>query len=259
MRILVCVKQVPEPERIVVSQGADVPAFLEEVTEFRMNRFDEFAVEEALVIREQGAGVSVDAVSAGPPRVTEALKRAIGMGADHGIHLLTGPCCDPEPAAVSAWIAACAGDRRYTLLFTGNQSEDGMHGMVGPMTAERMGLPYATQVIALQLSKDLSSVTVQREIEGGARETLVLELPALLALQPGINRPRYPSLSNLLRANRQPLEVVDVSGLADPPATLARGGMELPRRSRALQMLTGTPREKAEQFLRILREKALIR
>jgi electron transfer flavoprotein beta subunit len=100
---------------------------------------------------------------------------------------------------------------------------------------------------------------VDREIEGGARETLELGLPVLLALQPGINRPRYPSLSNLLRANRQQLESIDALNLAGDPATASRLGLELPRRMRALQVLTGDSREKAERFLTILREKAFIR
>ena len=259
MNILVCIKQVPELEHITVEQGADGSAVVGELTEFRMNRFDEFAVEAALLIKEALPEVRIDVLTAGPPRASEAIKRAVGMGADQGIHLRSAAGSDPAPAAVSSWIARYAQDKGYALILTGSLSEDGMHGQVGAMTAAHLDLPCATQVIHVQLSDDQSGVTVQREIEGGSREMLCLELPALLALQPGINRPRYPSLSNLLRANRQKLETVDVDSFGELEAPVVRVGMDLPQQARTVEILSGTAQEKAERFLSILREKAFIR
>jgi electron transfer flavoprotein beta subunit len=259
MKILVCIKQVPDPERIVVDPGPDGFAALAPFSEFRMNRFDEFAVEEALRIREAFPSVSVDALTVGPERAADVLRRAIGMGADGGVHLLTAAGSDPEPAAVAEWIGRYAADRGYGLLLTGSQSEDGMHGLVGPMAAARLGCPCATQVIESRLAENLSAVRVEREIEGGAREVLRLELPAVLALQPGVNRPRYPSLSNLLRANRQRLDTIDACRLAEPSEPVVRLAMVLPQQSRSVEMLAGTARDKAERFLSILKEKAFIR
>jgi electron transfer flavoprotein beta subunit len=134
-----------------------------------------------------------------------------------------------------------------------------MYGQVGPMTAAHLDLPCASQVIQMQLSGDRSAVNVEREVEGGAREMLRLDLPALLALQPGINRPRYPSLSNLLRANRQKLETIDARSFGNPPEPVVCLGLALPVRKRSTHMLTGTAQDKAERFLSILREKAFIR
>jgi len=259
MKILVCIKQVPEPERIAVDPGDDGFAVLAPFSEFRMNRFDEFAVEEALRIREASPPVVVDALTVGPERAADVVRRAVGMGADGGVHLVTVAGSDPEPAAVADWIGRYAADRGYDLILTGSQSEDGMHGLVGPMTAGRLGYPCATQVIECRLVDNLSAVRVEREIEGGAREALRLELPALLAVQPGINRPRYPSLSNLLRANRQGLETIDACRPADPRETVVRLAMVLPQQTRSVEMLTGTLRDKAQRFLSILRQKAFIR
>lgn len=259
MKILVCVKQVPDPERIGIDAGPDGRATVTPFSDFRMNRFDEFAVEAALGIREAWPQVRIDALTVGPERAAEVVRRAMGMGADGGIHLVTADGGDSEPAAVAAWVARCTAGRGYGLILTGSQSEDGMHGMVGPMCAAHLDLSCATQVIDCRLTGDRSAVDVEREIEGGSREMLRLELPALLALQPGINRPRYPSLSNLLRANRQVLETVEVDGLGDTVEPVVRLGLFLPPQTRSVDMIGGSAQDKADRLLAILREKAFIR
>jgi electron transfer flavoprotein beta subunit len=257
MKILVCVKQVPDLEGIRVNEGADGFVEPEFSGELRMNRFDEFAVEAAVRIKEAVPGVRIDAVTAGPRAADAVLRRAMGMGIDEGIHLLTPSVEDsipPEPEAVAAWITGVAGSGDYRLILCGAMSEDGMHGMVGPMTAARMRLPYATQVIDMCLDPD--RVSVEREIEGGAREMLDIRLPALLTLQPGINRPRYPSLSNLLRANRQPLNTVSVDTLVKSAVRMAPAGTVLPKNVRPSQVITGSSREKADALAAILKAKA---
>ena len=152
-----------------------------------------------------------------------------------------------------------AASQRYDLIFTGSWSEDGMNGQVGPMTAALLNLPCATQVMALALDADIERVAVEREVEAGTRERLELRLPALLALQSGINRPRYPSLSNLLRANRQPVDIIRANPdemAIDPVVCL---GLMQPPRTRAGRVLEGSLQEQAETFLSLLKEKALIR
>lgn len=258
MKILVCIKQVPDLEQILVDDGPNGAAVLGEFTGYRMNRFDEYAVEEAVHAKETLDEVSIDALTVGPERALEVVKRAIGMGADHGVHLLTTADIDAEPASVSAWISQYTRRKDYDLILTGSMSEDGMNGQVGSMAAAHLDLPCATQVIRMRLVDDRSAVYIEREIEGGAREKLRLKLPALLALQSGINRPRYPSLSNMLRANRQAAEIIAVKSLESPGSPVVRLGTVLPRRTRSVNVLTGTPQEKAEQFLAILRGKAFI-
>jgi len=255
MKILVCVKQVPDIERIVVRDGSDGLAALDISGEFRLNHFDEFAVEEAVRIKETMVGAHIDVITVGPERAAEVLKRPMGMGADDGIHLRTPTDEDSGPAAVAAWIAEYARQREYTLILCGSMSEDGMHGQVGPMLAAHLNLPFATQVIDITLGSDGSWLSIEREIEGGAREMLEIRMPALLTLQPGINRPRYPSLSKLLRANRQEPETIPAETRGPAVASIDCVGRVAPERRRASQVLTGSALEKAERLVEILKEK----
>jgi electron transfer flavoprotein beta subunit len=256
MKILVCVKQVPDMEGVIVREGVDGTVTMETSGSFHMNRFDEFAVEEALRLKETLGAVHIDIITVGCKAAVDVLKRAVGMGADAGIHVQTGSDADPGPAAAAAWIAGCARPKQYDLIMCGSMSEDGMHGQVGPMVAAHLNLPYATQVIALTPAQYRSEVSIEREIEGGVREMLVIRLPAVLALQPGINRPRYPSLSNLLRANRQDLEIVPVAELQSAAGLITCCGLVLPANMRASSVLGGSGQEKAEELVAILKQKA---
>ena len=259
MNILVCVKQVPDLEQMAVNCGSDGTLVVGEAAELRMNRFDEFAVEAAVQLKEALTGVHIDVVSVGPEPALAVIKRAIGMGADQGTLLDTGDRPDPGPAEVARRISNYAALKCYDLILTGSWSEDGMNGQVGPMAAALLDLPCATQVMALQLADDRQCVSVAREVEGGAREHLQLRLPVLLALQSGINRPRYPSLSNLLRANRQPVDIIPANAEVRDIDPVVGLGLMQPPRNRAGRVLEGGLREKAETFLALLREKAFIR
>lgn len=258
MNILVCVKQVPRMESIVVRESSDSAAILEAPDEFGMNHFDEFAVEQAVQFKSSNPPVHIRALTVGPVRAADVLKRAIGMGCDEGVHLQTASENDPGPAMTAAWIAEYAQTGDYGLIFCGSMSEDGMHGQVGPMVAAHLGWSYATQVIAARFQDREPGLAIEREVEGGVREMVVMGCPALLALQPGINRPRYPSLSNLLRANRQPMAVISVETMASPEDHPTCVGMTVPHRRRASRVLTGSALEKAETVVALLKSKALI-
>lgn len=256
MKILVCIKQVPDYEQIGITEGPDGEAIPGDFMEFKMNRFDEFAAETAIRIRENTAATTVDVLTVGPERSAEAVKRGIGMGADNGIHLQTETGVDFSPSVIAAWIAAYARRKDYHLILTGSMSEDAMNGQVGPMIAAHLDLPSATQVIRTQIAEDQLGVCIEREIEGGNRELLQLKLPAVLAIQTGANQPRYPSLSNLLRANKQGLEQVEARTLLEAAPKEELVGFAMPRKMRAGKHLTGSSPEKAAQLLALLREKA---
>lgn len=256
MKILVCVKQVPEMDTPIELDEASGTILLEEISEFKMNRLDEFAVEEALCIKEQLPETVIDVITVGPQRSEEVVKRAIGMGADKGVHVLTQD--DPDACATATWIAEYARDKTYDLIFTGSMSEDRMQGMVGAMIAAHLTLPCATSVLHEKLIEQNQDISVEREIEGGHRDLVQLKLPAVLSLQSGINRPRYPSLSNLLRANNQELLTIDSKDLSSPLYREKILKIALPQKSRSATVMEGTQQEKAEQLLKILHEKALI-
>jgi electron transfer flavoprotein beta subunit len=257
MKILVCVKQVPETEASIAIDPSGKGIETELINEWKMNRYDEAAVEEALQIKEAYPDTTIDIISVGPPRSENAIKRAIGMGADSGIHIVTANHGEPDPFATAAWIAEYA--RSYDLILAGVMSEDAMQGLVGPLIAENLGLPCATAVIYEKLGPKKNRVYIEREIEGGFREQLELNLPAVLTVQTGINQPRYPSLSNLLRANNTELRTVDAATLTHPGQKLEVYRLAYPRKLRDGLYLEGSQQEKAEQLLQILVNISFIR
>lgn len=259
MRILVCVKQVPEfdPEAEIVIDPEGEGIVFDHLTALRMNRVDENAVEEALVIKKAFPDTAIDALSVGPEGADAAVRRAMGMGADGGIHIQTAAGRHLAGLQTAGWIAEVVRERGYDLILTGVMSEDLMQGQVGPLLAEMLGIPCATSVIAETVSEDQAAVRVEREIEGGYRDILDIRLPALLTIQSGINTPRYPSLSNVMRAKRAKLELFSSDSLQPPPG-LSPPQLRYPERTRAARFLEGSPEEKAAQLYDLLQEKSII-
>ncbi|MBC2716920.1 MAG: electron transfer flavoprotein subunit beta/FixA family protein [Desulfobacteraceae bacterium] len=258
MKILVCIKAVPEPEDAIYS-GKDIPEVtVDDDTDMRMNRFDEFAVEEAVLIKEYFPETVVDVITMGPENAQKTIKRAIGMGADNGIHILSDYHTSCDAVTVSSCIAEVANEKNYDLILCGIMSEDMMQFTVGPMLAHHLSLPWATSVIHETMKSDVQKIYVERELEGGITAMLDINLPALLTIQSGINEPRYPSLSNLLRANKSRINVISVEALQQPESSCRTAGYSYPEKKRDGLILEGTPDEKAEALLRILKEKALV-
>lgn len=258
MKILVCVKQVPESDAAVKIDYSGYWIHTDDSASFRMNRVDECAVEEALLIKETFPNTSVDVVSVGPPRAAIVIRRALGMGADHGIHIVSEQVGYVSPFVTASWIASCAKKNNYDLILAGVMAEDDMQGQVGQMIAEFLSLPCATSTIFERLSPHKGTVYVEREIEGGIRDTLELSLPSVLTIQSGINMPRYPSLSNLLRAKKEKLEAIDTKSMEQPDPRQRVVRVEYPKKSRSGVVLGGTQEEKATQLLEVLRERSLI-
>ncbi len=258
MKILVCVKQVPDSADAAQLDEQTGCLSYKTAADFRMNRFDEFALEEALLIRERRPGTRVHALSVGPERVRSTLRRALGLGADHGIHLLESTEGWISPFIVASWIAAYARTKDYDLVLTGIMAEDDMEGQVGPLLAEFLPMNCCTSTVFLTLLPEERAARVERETEGGIREIMKVTLPALLTIQSGINQPRYPSLSNVLRAHQQDLEVVSAASLSTENPRQETLGFSYPPRSRAGAFLSGTAREKAETLVKLLRAKSLL-
>lgn len=255
MKILVCVKQVPEPDFIPIVDGLGASVSPKGKIRYQMNEFDACALEEALRIKDRLPGAIIDALTVGPPGTEEVLKRAVGMGADGAVHLLTSEDDCPDPFSTACWIASVAEERGYDLILAGVMSQDEMQGLLGPLIAGYLNLPCATAVVSKKLSDDGASVEVERELEGGLRLSLDLPLPALLTIQTGINKARYPSLSNVLRARQMEAETIGVPTLCEVEARQTVVRISSPEKSRAGVMLEGSLEDKAERLARLLREK----
>ena len=257
MKILVCVKQVPDTEAAVKIDDSKKWIETGDKTVFRLNRYDEFAIEEAVRIKEAFPGVIIDAITAGPGRAETALRRAMGMGADNGIHIIMDDNYH-FPFEIASLISAYAIDKNYNLIFTGAMSEDCMQSQTGPMIAAMLDIPFTASCITEKLNQNQSAVYVEREIEGGLRDSLELELPALLAVQSGINHPRYPSLSNVLRAKKQEITTIDAENIKAPYAREKIAGIEYPKKSGHSVIIEGTRGEKAAKLLDILHGESII-
>ncbi len=260
MKILVCVKEVPEfdveaPARIDKTTHWSQT---DQLTRFVMNRFDEYAVEEALLIKKAFPDTTIDAITVGPERAALVVRRALGMGVDNGIHIVTEQPGYLNPFDISSWIATHVKEKQYDLILTGVMSEDAMQGQVSVMTAEYLSLPCATSVMKERVFPDRNVVLVEREIEGGFRDVLEITLPCLLTIQSGINQPRYPVLSKMLRAKKATLEVIAADALVSLTISQSVVRAGYPQKQRNGEVLEGSTVEKAERLIQILHEKSLL-
>jgi electron transfer flavoprotein beta subunit len=225
---------------------------------YKMNRYDEYATEAALQIRQGVDQTTVDAVSVGPERVDDVLKRALGMGVDHGI-MIHQHSADPHgPLSVATAIARMVQRSRYDLILTGALSEDEMNGTTGPMIAAHLDWSCAVNVLSLNPVPKKSVIRAERETDGGDRELLDIPLPAVLTIQTGTRQPRYPRLSMMLRANRYPLDILDMKTLDPATANERIIKMDYPGSSRNGVFLSGSLENKSEKLIQLLRQKALL-
>lgn len=214
MKIAVCVKRVPDTEARIKVAG-DGKSIEESGVKFVLNPFDEYAVEEALKLKEQGGGGEIVVVSLGTDANQETMRTALAMGADRGI-LLKTDVKDPGSLAVARALAAELKEGEYDLILFGKLAvDDGSHA-VGAMVAELMDLPCVSSISSLEIADGKG--TAQREVEGGI-EVVEFPLPAVLTAEKGLNEPRYPALRGIMMAKKKPLETKDV--------TVDAGGVEI--------------------------------
>jgi electron transfer flavoprotein beta subunit len=169
-----------------------------------MNPFDEIAVEEAVRLKEKGQIQEIVAVSIGPTKSQETIRTALSMGADRGLLIETPEAAAVEPLAVAKLLKGAIDAERPNLVILGKQAIDDDCNQTGQMLAALLGWPQATFASKLVIEGDAAMVT--REVDGGL-ETLKVKLPAVITTDLRLNEPRYPSLPNIMKAKKKPLEV----------------------------------------------------
>jgi electron transfer flavoprotein beta subunit len=261
MKVMVCLKQVPHQDaRLDVN--ADGTWIQEDNIKFEINSYDTYAVEEALRIKDAG-DAEVVVVSIGPDRVTQALRTALGMGADRAIHVNDAGATGADALGAAKILAAIAKEEGVDLIIAGLMSDDGNASAVPPMVAELLGMPSATGVVATDMSSG-DSVTVERELEGGALEVVELPRPCLLAIQSGANQVRYASLKGIMQAKKKPVDVKTLAdlGLADS-ASAAQNKTKInkiyvPPKGDTAQILQGSTDEIVGQLVTKIKELGLL-
>ena len=225
MKIAVCVKRVPDMD-VRFKVAADNTSLDEAGLKFDLNDFDAWAVEAALQLRDKNAGSEVTAISLGPDSVQETIRKALSMGVDRGVHLKA----DKVPFDGFAIAKALSEELKsggYDLILFGKLSPDSSNGVVGPITAELLGLPCVTAISSLEI--DGGKGTAKRELEG-AQEIVEFSLPAVLTVDEGLNTARYPSLKGIMAAKKKPLETKPAA-LPSPQITVRK--LELPAERKA--------------------------
>lgn len=198
MRIIVCVKQVPDPEH--ASMDVESGTVVRDGVELIVNPFDLYAVEEALKIKEEFGG-EVIAISMGPPQAEDALKEVIAMGADEGILLTSLDFAGADTWATSYTIAmACRKIGDFDIILCGKQAIDGDTAQVGPGVAAQLGIPQITFVRRIDEISE-KKIKAERLVEGGY-EVISSPLPVVMTVVKEINEPRLPTLKGKIKAKK---------------------------------------------------------
>ena len=259
MNILVCVKRVPDTESRIRIQP-ETKSIVEDGLNFVVSPYDEYAVEEALKLREAKGG-TVRVVSVGKDEAVAVLRKCLAMGADEAF-LVKDDSPETYDGLRTARIIARAVERKFAgtdLLLFGKQSVGADNSQVPAMVAELLGLPQATVVTKLEVEG--TSATALREIEGGM-EKVALALPAVVTAQKGLNEPRYETLKGIMAAKKKDIPVVKLEELGLGPDELASQvevtGLDVPAQRQAGRILTGDPAETARELVRLLRTEAKV-
>lgn len=257
MKIFVCLKQVPDTDTRIKIQ-ADLASIDTTGVKWIVSPYDLYAIEEAIKLREANPGTQVFVVTAGPkPRASEALITALAMGADEGILINVSQTLDANQTA-KALAATIKGEGGAQLILTGRSSGDFNQSSVTQMLAQYLDMPHATVVSKLQYSPE--SVTVERDVEGGAKEIIQLKLPAVIAANKGLNSPRYSSLPGIMKAKKKTIKEIDLSTLGMQPedSKVKYLNLTLPPEKPAARLISGDVPSQVSQLVKMLRDEAKV-
>ena len=256
MKIFVCIKQVPDTEtKIKIS--ADQTNIDTAGIKWVMNPYDEYAVEEANKLRDANPGSQVWVLSVGPKtRVVESLRTALAMGADEAI-VVNGENLDNYSTA-KALAEVIKAEGGAKVIFTGKLAIDDNASSTSQMVAEFLSIPHATVVSKFAFGGE--NVTVERNIEGGAKEVLQIMAPAVVAADKGLNMPRYASLPGIMKAKKKVIKEIEFASLNIPATDIKvkYTGFALPPEKPAVKMLSGDAGAQASELVKLLRDEAKV-
>src|SRR5262245_12385531 len=257
MKMAVCVKQVPDTEtRIRVAP--DGKGIVDSDINWIVSPYDEFAIEEALRIKE-AKGAEVVLLALGPDRVQTALRNGLAMGADSAVHLKDPLFDGADTLGTARALAAALKALGADLVLLGQQGVGGDHSQMPGLVAELMDLPQVTMAVKVELGE--GRATVEREVEG-AHEVWETALPAVISAQKGLNEPRYASLKGIMAAKKKPIETRDAAALGlsaeelKPRTSVV--ALELPPPRPAVRMIEGDAATQARELIRLLHKEAKV-
>ena len=259
MEIFVCVKRVPdssENEIELNSSGTDIER---DDLVYSVNEWDNYAVEEAIQIRDKVGG-SVTVAAVGDEESEEVLRREMAMGVDKGILLSDDMFEGADGKGIAAILKAEIEKGSYNLILTGAQAEAG-GAQVGGMLAAMMDVPYASLVNHIEVIDD-SKLKVGREVEGGNQEMSEIEMPCVLSIQTGINEPRYVGIRGIRKVASMEIPVhgagdlgLDASVAGEAGAKVKRTDYFVPDLGEGAEILEGSSDEIIAKLIELLKAK----
>ena len=234
MNIVVCVKQVPDVLELKIDPVTHT--LIREGVSSILNPFDEFAVEEAVRIKEKHGG-EVTVVTMGPQQAREALLKCLAMGADRAILLTDRAFAGADTWATSYTLAQAIKRLNYDIILCGKQAIDGDTAQVGPEIAEHLGIPQIAGVKKVEVDPQNRRVTAHRETDEGY-EKVESRFPVLLTAIKGLNEPRIPSIMGILTAKKKEIKTMAATDLAEDTSIFGLKGSP----TQVLKVFTPEPR-----------------
>lgn len=288
MDIVVCIKRVPETTEAEVVVDETGEGIREEGLVFDINEADNYALEEALLLKEKFGG-SVLVLTLGPEEADETVRSCLAKGADSAIRLTHDSFKGSDGNTTAKILSMVIKDLDFDLVLTGIQADDDAWGQVGVQLAELLAVPHAALVTNLEVEgesappssglpspalrpetqgrgkRSRGAAKVHRELEGGLEEVLELKLPAVLTIQTGINEPRYASLRGMKKARELEIRVLGLEEIGLREDDVGEAGsktkvekLSIPVVESKAEILEGTPEETSGRLAEILREKGAL-
>jgi len=277
LKSIVIVRQTPDTEaKINVASSGD--AIDSEGIKWVLNPYDEFAVEEAIRLKEKNGG-EVVLITMGPARSLECLRTGLAMGADSAVHVKDDSFAFSDPFAIGKVIAQEIKNLgEYDIILTGKKMIDEESGQVGIQVAQELGIPHVSIVTKLDVNAGAKTATAVKDVEGGTM-TVEVPLPSLITCEKGLNEPRYASLPGIMKAKKKPVKEVaigdiDTGALGLSAEALGKAGArivhtkyEVPQIERKLTILKGSQADMvkdaevqnaAAEVVKLLREDAKV-
>lgn len=249
MNIFVCVKQVPDTETKIVP-NADGTFIETSSIKWIMNPYDEFAVEQALLVQAANTGSTVTVLRVGSSKDTEALRTAMAMGADEAFLVEAPDNLDSYMIAKALKGAIAKSGKTPDLILAGKQAIDDDCLQVPQILATMLDLPSVSVVVGYEGTA--SDITVKREVEGGALEVYGVKLPAMISCNKGLNTPRYASLPGIMKAKKKPLSTLSLAdvGVSDADKRVKYSEFKLPPEKPAGKKYDGTDAAKMQAVVK---------
>ena len=256
MNIYVLLKRTFDTEEKITISGGKIN---EDGAEFIINPYDEYAIEEAIQVRDAKGG-EVTVITVGTEESEKQLRTALAMGADKAVLINTEDDVENGDQFTTAKILAeYLKDKDADLIIGGNVAIDGGTGQVGPRVAELLNIPYVTTITKLEI--DGTNVTVTRDVEGDS-EVIETSLPLLVTAQQGLNEPRYPSLPGIMKAKKKPFEELELDDLDleedDVEAKTKTIEIYLPPKKEAGRVLAGDLNDQVKELVQLLHTEAKV-